>query len=452
MATQLSVWFFISVLVLAWMRNYKTFPVLARQFLCIAPFLPIVSLLNHNLDHEIWGTATRVLPMYAALVLLGMSFLIWRARGAALRWGVEEISVLLYIAFCVAQFPGSHDPVWSLGAWSWSAPGYLLFLMAGRASSREEFFGDKLPAFALLGFTGISLGLIVTGLLTGRAVDLFTTRNFGSIYASTAMLLFLVLFISLIWPVVRGSLGWSFTILLLSTVCLIASLSRSAIAVVPVYLVVAFPSARAHWKRTTLALTLTLAALAGGLFFAAERFDLNLELFDVWSSRWHDGDYAGAYRGARELRDTKFSYFHDEIWHDAPWHGQGYGSFRHFSDYTDAHDLLVTEAFENSLLAAMFLVLAFSIPRVIRALFFADLRPIAVSVLGFLFLGQVTGGMLAFRAQGHYYTAYTGWTLFYLVGFLCGQLQLGSRTIAALGAPRLAAAISPLCDPALLPE
>ena len=431
MLTQLSVLLFIGVLAAVWLRDYRSFPVLARKFLCIAPFLPVVSLLNHNVDHDQWGATARVLPMYVALGLLGLCFLIWKARGAALRWGSEEIFVLLYIGFCAVQIPGSPDPAWSLGAWSWSAPGYLLFLMAGRATARKEFFGDKFPVFALLGFTGVSLGLIVTGLATGRADDLFNTRNFGSIYASNAMLLFLALFVSLCWPLVRSSVAWSFTILLVSVVCLLASLSRSAIAVVPVYMVAAFPRSRAQWKRAALAITLVCATLAAGLYFAAQRFDLNAQLFDAWSARWYDGDYAGAYRGARELRDTKFSYFHDEVWRDAPWHGQGYGTFRHFSEYTDAHNLLVTEAFENSLLAALFLVLAFSLPKVLRALFVADLRPIAASILGFLFLGQVTGGMLAFRAEGHYYTAYTGWTLFYLVGFLSEQLRPRSHPSGA---------------------
>jgi hypothetical protein len=430
-STYLSASFFIAALVALWLRDHRTFPVLARKFLCIAPFLPIVSLLNHNLDHDKWGAAPRVLPMYVTLALLGVSLLIWRARGAAWRWGSEEICLLLYLVFCALQIPGSPDPAWSLSAWSWSAPGYLLFLMAGRATTGKEFFADKFPLFALLGFTGVSLALIVTGLVTGRAAELFNTRNFGSIYASNAMLLFLVLFVSLCWPLVRASLGWSFALLLVSLVCLLASLSRSAIAVVPVYLAAALPRSRAQWTRSALAVTLVCATLAAGLFFAARRVDLNAQLFDAWSARWYDGDYAGAYRGARQLRDTKFSYFHEEIWRDAPWHGQGYGSFRHFSEYTDAHDLLVTEAFENSLLATIFLVLAFSLPRVIRALFITELRPIAASILGFLFLGQVTGGMLAFRAAGHYYTAYTGWTLFYLVGFLSAQLRLRGQSRVA---------------------
>ena len=112
------------------------------------------------------------------------------------------------------------------------------------------------------------------------------------------------------------------------------------------------------------------------------------------------------------------------------------------TEYTDAHDLLVTEAFENSLLAALFLVLAFSLPRVIRALFIAELRPIAASILGFLFLGQVTGGMLAFRTEGHYYTAYTGWTLFYLVGFLSAQLRLrGQRAVVTIVQAKPTAAV-----------
>src|SRR5258708_19425104 len=110
--------------------------------------------------------------MYVGLGLLGLSFLLWRARGAALRLGSEEIFVLLYIGFCAAQIPGSPDPAWSLGAWSWSAPGYLLFLMAGRATTRKELFGAKFPVFPLLGFTAVSLPLIVTALAPARPHDL----------------------------------------------------------------------------------------------------------------------------------------------------------------------------------------------------------------------------------------------------------------------------------------
>lgn len=432
MATQLSVLFFLGVLAGVWMRDYKSFPILARTFLCIAPFLPVVSLLNHNVDNDKWGNSTRVLPMYFALVLLLLSLLIWRARGAALRIGSAEVFVLLYIVFCAVQIPGSVDRIWALCAWSWSVPGYLLFLIAGRATTSKEFSRDKLPVWTLLGFTGISLALIVIGLLTGRADILFHTRNFGSIYASTAMLMFLVQFVCMCWPVVRNSMRWSFVLLLGSFVCMGRSLSRTAIAAVAVYLVVVLTGTRTQLPRAVLVVALVSVTLVTALVFVRERLDLDAQLFVVWSDRWYGGDYASAYGTARDLRESKFSGFRREVWRDMPWHGQGFGTFRHFSEYTDAHDLLVTEAFENSFLAALFLVLAYSIPQVIKALFYPDLRAVAVSILGFIALGQVTGGMLSYRAEGHYYTAYPGWTLFYLVGFLSGQLRLRSQAGGAL--------------------
>ncbi len=401
----------------------------------MAPFLPLVSLLNHNLDQDRWGAATRVLPMYVTLILLLLSLLVWRARGGALRWGSAEIFVLLYIGFSAAQIPGSLDPAWAFSAWSWSVPGYLLFLMAGRATGSEEFRRDRWPAWTLLGFAGISVALIVTGLATGRADDLFHTRNFGSIYASNALLLFLTVFAGLAWVAVRRSVRWSFAILLVSALCMLLSLSRTAALTLAVYLLVVFTGRRQDLKRAALASILVLTTLGLGLALAQKRLALNIQLFEVWSDRFYGGDFSGAYNSARELRDTKFSYFHDEIWRDLPWHGQGYGTFRHFSDYTDAHNMLVTEAFENSLLAALFLVLAYSFPTLIRALFVTDLRPVALSALGFVLLGQVTGGMLAFRAEGAYYTAYPGWTMFYLVGFLSGQLRLRPHRARVLIAP-----------------
>ena len=434
MVTQLAVAVFVGLLVVLWMRGYQRFPGLARQYLCIAPFLPLVSLLNHNVDHERWGTTTRVLPMYVALLLLLLSLLLWRARGANLRFGVEELFILLYIGFCAAQIPGSVDWSWALCAWSWSAPGYLIFLIAGRAAAREEVYGDRLPVWTLLGVAAISVGLIVVSLVTGQATQLFYTRNFGSIYASTAMLLFLTLWFGLCWLVVRSSVTWSFVALVVSSVCMILSLSRTALLTLLVYLLVMVTGARGRVQRTALAIALVLVTLAVSFFFAAKRFDLDAELLQSWSARFHGGDYGGAYSAARQLRDANFSHFHEQIWRDVPWHGQGYGTFRHFSEYSDAHDLLVTEAFENSLLAAIFLVMAYSLPKVVKALFFADLRPIAISILGFMVLGQVTGGMLAWRSEDHYYTAYPGWTLFYLVGFLSAQLRLRSDRHGALAA------------------
>jgi hypothetical protein len=427
LVTQLSVLFFISALVVVWIRDYQSFPRLARKVLCLAPFLPLVSLLNHNIDHDRWGTATRVLPMYVALLLLLLSLLVWRARGAALRWGSEEFFVLLYIGFCAAQIPGSPDWAWALCTWSWSVPGYLLFLMAGRATGSEEFSQDRSPVWTLVGFAAISVALIVTGLLTGRADELFNTRNFGSIYASTAMLMFLTLFVGFCWITVRKSVAWSFTILLVSVLAMLLSLSRTATLTLAVYLLVVLTGSGRDWKRAAWAGTLVLGTLGAGTALAGKRFDLDAQLFEVWSARFFDGDYAGAYDSARELRDSKFFYFHEQVWREVPWRGQGFGTFRHFSDYTDAHNLLVTEAFENSLLAALFLVLAYSFPKLIQALFRAELRPVAVSILGFILLGQLTGGMLAFRAEGAYYTAYPGWTLFYLVGFISGQLRLRSQ-------------------------
>lgn len=452
MVTQLTVVFFVSLLAVLWMRGYKSFPVLARKFLCLAPFLALVSLLNHNVDSDRWGTTTRILPIYFALLLLFLSLLLWRARGAALRFGAEELFLGLYILVCAAQIPGSANPVWALSAWSWSAPGYLLFLMAGRATSKEEFAQDKLPAWTLLGFIGISLALVVVGLLTGRADILFHTRNFGSIYASTAMLMFLMLFIGMCWVTVSNSKRWSFVVLFVSFVCMLMSLSRTAIAVLAAYLAVIFTGSRTQMKQAALALTLVCVTLGVGLYFVGERIDLDVELFQSWSERWGGGDYASAYGAARALRESKFSGFRAEVFRDAPWHGQGFGTFRHFSEYTDAHDLLVTEAFENSLLAAVLLVLAYSLPNLIRGLLVAELRPVAVSILGFIILGQVTGAMLSYRAEGHYYTAYPGWTLFYLIGYVCGQLRLRSQRAGAITAQQKPPLGSVMHAPQPLPE
>jgi len=361
--------------------------------------------------------------------------LVWRVRGAAVRLGSAELFLLIYAGLCAAQVPGSPNPLWSLWAWSWSVPGYLLFLMAGRATSYELFYADKLPVWAFLGFTGISLALVATGLVTGRVDQLFHTRNLGSIYASTAMLMFVALFVGPCWRLVRHSLAWSFTFLLVSTVCMVVSLSRTAIGALAMYAATMFTGSWAQIRRGALASVFVLASLAGAFLLVQERLDLDYQLLDAWSERWRGGDYSQAYGDARYWRESKFAPFRRQIWHTEPWRGHGFGVFRYFSEYTDAHDLLVTEAFENSLLATLFLVLSYSLPIVIRALFIAELRGLALSVLGFIVLGQLTGAMLSYRAEGCYYTPYPGWVLFYLVGFISGQLRLRGQDCAVLRTP-----------------
>jgi hypothetical protein len=421
---------FVVLLAVLWARDGGSFPELARKFLCLAPFFPLVSLLNHNADNERWGTAVRVLPIYAALVLLLLSLLLWKARGAKLPLGGAGLCLLLYAALAALQIPGSVNPAWSLCAWSWSAPGYLLFLIAGRATPAEALVRDKLFVWSLLGFNAISQGLIATGLLTGRVDELFHTRNLGSIYASNAMLMTVVLFAGLCWPAVRDSLGWCFTFLLVNVSSMVLSLSRTAIGVVAVYLAVMAGGGRGGRQRALRAAGLLALVLLSLFLVARQRLDLDTQLLASWSSRWAEGDYTAAYLDARGLRESKFEGFHRAVWHDWPWHGQGIGTFLHFSQFSDAHDIFVTEAFENSLLAAIFLVLAYSLPQVARALFDPALRGIAVSILGFLVLGQMTGAMLAYRSEGNYYTAHPGWTLFYLIGVVSGQLRQRSAAVS----------------------
>ncbi len=406
MATPLFNLFVIALLLLLWLRDHRSFPRLARKFLYIGPFLPLASLLNHNVDHDHWGDGLRVAAIYVALTLLLLSLLVWQASTRKLRLGAAGHFLILYAVLSAAQIPGSKDAGWALWSWSWSVPGYVLFLVAGRASSPEEFYQDKLPLWAFFGFTGVSLALVAIGLLTGRVDQLFHTRNLGSIYASTAMLMYVTLAAGVCWALARQSRILIFLLLLTTCVCLVLSLSRTASGVMAIYLAVMFTSGWTYVRRSLAALVLISAILLGGFFVVRDRFNLDYQLLDAWSERFRGGDYAQAYGDARALRESKFANFRRRLWRIGPWHGEGFGTFRLFSDYTDAHDLLVTEAFENSLLAAGFLVLAYSLQAVSRALFHPDLRGIAFSLLGFVALGQLTGAMLSYRAEGAYYSPY----------------------------------------------
>jgi hypothetical protein len=414
---------FITLSVLLWTRLHGDFPSLALWYLWLAPFLPLVSLLNHNLDEDRYGSFVRLLPIYVVLALLFLSLYEWCRYRSKLQMGVEELFLALYILISLLQIPLSVDPVWALCAWSWSVPGYLLFLIAGRATRIEDLLKNRYALWTVVGFIGINIGLIVYGLMTERTDNLFYTRNFGSIYASTAMLAFLVLYSGVAWLVVRPSILWSYVFFITSAVAIGLSLSRTALLAVAVYIAHVLTPSRRFPKRGIIAVTLVIFTFGVSIIIIGQYFDLNTLMFSSWAQRFDDGSVLQAFTDAREYRVSLFDDIREQLTNENPVLGKGFAMFHEYSIYTDAHDLFVTEAFENSLIGAVSLFFAFGIPRAFWALTNYQLRPLAVSILGFLFLLQLTGGMLSYRAFDMYYSAYPGWMLFFLIGCLANAFR-----------------------------
>jgi hypothetical protein len=412
-----------------WVRFHGSFPVLALKYLCVAPFLPLIGVFNHNIDHDRFEAPVMLFPVYLLLGLLCLSLLEWSRALKHLRLGSAEMFLGLYALLTLLQIPLSTNPIWSLSTWTWSVPGYFLFLIAGRVTSVDDLSSTRGPFFAVLGFIGVNLGLIAFGLRTGRAETLFLTRNFGSFYASTAMLLFLSLFAGIAWLGVARSRVWRMVFLLVSAVAMVFSLSRTALLVLPEYASFLINRARRQRRgRLTVALFTVAAVLVG--YFLLNRSGLGTELALTWDQRFSGWRVWESFLDAQAARSEEFADYHRRAFSETLVLGWGFGTFRFFSNYGDAHNLFITEALENGLLAAVVLLLSFSIPRAAAALRDKSLRPIGASVLTFIAIALMTGGMLSNRSPGQYYSALPGWALFFLIGCL----NPGGRSVQSVTA------------------
>ena len=422
---------FVVVLAWWWVRWQHNFPALALRYMCAGPFLPLVSLLNHNIDADRFGAFVRTAPIYTAVLLLGISAARWRE----LILGVEGLFLAAYIAWSLVQIPLSSEPLWALCAWSFSAPGYLLFLMAGRASSLGALRAQRVRlAATAIAFVGIQVSLIAYGLFIGRATDLVQTRNFGSVWAGNTSLAFLALFGGLAWVAIRDSASLSYAFLVASAISMALTLSRTALLVLGIYLAFVFSPSAISRRRTLLAAVAVAITLWGAFTLLRQDLQLDAQLVDNWMVRFRDGDVLGAVAAAREARSEEFREYVDHVRTSNPLAGTGFGTFRSYSIYSDAHSLLLTEAFENSLLSAVLLLGAFGLPRTVRSLANPVVRPLALSIVGFLLLAEVTGGMLSYRSFDNYYATYPGWILFFTIGILARERTARRRSIALVPA------------------
>jgi hypothetical protein len=270
----------------------------------------------------------------------------------------------------------------------------------------------------VVAFIAIQVSLITFGLLTGKATDLVQTRNFGSVWAGNTMLAFLILFGGLAWLAIRGSSALVYAFLAASLVGMVLSLSRSALMVIAAYLAFLTVPMSAKRGRILVAAAIAFGTLGVAFVLLRQRLDLDTQLLGNWLVRFQGGDVVGAIGAASAGRQDEFAGFAEALFRTNVFFGTGFGTFKSFSIYSDAHNLLLTEAFENSVVSACFVLLAFGLPRAAIAVLSPRLRSIGVSILGFFVLAEITGGMLSYRSWDNYYAVYPGWTLFFMVGLL----------------------------------
>ena len=317
-------------------------------------------------------------------------------------------------------------------------PGCLLFLIAGQLSSVDDVTRDGKMVYVVLGFLSINLSLVAFGLLTGRATDVFHTRNFGSCFASNAVLLFLTIYSGLGWLHARTSFLRMFMFIGFSALSILISISRTSVAVALIYVSFLLTLHFRQFRR----LTVALAVAAGFLWIALFAFErvsglqFTNQLAVNWKNRLGHESLQGTFEAAMSHRVHIFNSEWREVIKQNPFIGQGYGNFQQTttSGFRDGHNLLLTELYENGWVATGFfyLLLAVGVWHAVRkfAAHSRDEWPIAFCFLGFLFVAHTTGAVLSSRGVDSYFTPVTGWGLCFLIGMLSRHRKARSLAMA----------------------
>ncbi len=425
----------IVLIVWIWNRKGASFSTLMRYYLWIIPFIPLLSLVDHNLDHDQFKFGepfhfVRVLPFYVIEICAFTSlYNSHRHHSRRSRLGLMGLFLAFYAILSLIQIPiSAAEPVWSLFAWSWNVPGLLLFYLAGTATSRNELSQGRAAIYTVLGYIGINISLIVYGLITGRASDLFHTRNLGSVYASTAMLGFLMLYAGIAWVQARTSTRWSYILLTVSIVAALLTLSRTAVLTIAMLFsfVLTF---RGQKKRQYVRVMGKVIITLGILFYLASTTGFAQRQIAVWGTR------LGSFGSAFETRQEEFGASGKEALTAFPLAGVGFGNFYITSGtgYRDAHNLFVTEVYENGLLAILFLYvfIASGVLYALRLLFNRESIPVSASVLSFLIMAHTGGGVLSIRGPDQYYTTFFGWMLCFLIGHLSLRARYTASSLSS---------------------
>jgi len=426
MATLVLLGLFLFSILYAWSRKKTSFPDLARTYLWITPFVPLVSLINHNIDHDRFGPFFRFLPFYFMTGLLLTSLHLSVEVGYRWRFTKEFLFLGLYALLSLLGIFWAADPVWGLITWSWAIPGCVLFLIAGHSTSPQDIATSRVWAYTVLGFLGVNLALVAYGMLTGRATDLFFTRNFGSCFASNAVLIFLTLYSGFAWLRVRSSFVLMFLFFCFSALSILISISRTSVAVVLVYVsfLATLPLRQAHRLVVSLLIAGACLCLVVQSFSRVSGFNLSEQLIMNWGARLGGESLGANFEHAMSHRSHIFQAEWRHVREANPFIGVGFGNFHATSHggFRDGHNLLLTEVYENGLFATVFLYALFSCGVLATAgkvlQFSRDEWPMGFCLWAFLFVSHTTGAVLSSRGSDSYFTPVYGWALCFLIGFL----------------------------------
>lgn len=447
MATLFVFGVFMFLILRAWSQKKSRFPELAQRYLCLMPFVPLISLINHNIDHERFGMSFRLAPFFLMSVLLAYSFGMHRSISASYRGGKEFLFLACYAVLSLFSAFFATDITWALISWGWTVPGCLVFLVAGQMSRIDDLARNREMVYTVLAFLSINLALVAYGLLTGRASDVFHTRNFGSAFASNSVLLFLTVYSGFGWVHARKSFVWMFLFIGFSAFSMLISISRTSVGVALIYASF-MVTLRFHEFRR---LAVSIAVATCFLWIALIAFEKvsGLQFTDQLVVNWQNRLGSGSLQRTFEAAMSHRAHIFDEEWRhvadQGPFVGEGFGNFQATTSggFRDGHNLLLTESYENGWMATGFLYafLIAGIGHAIRKLSSGsrDEWPIPFCLLGFMFIAHTTGAVMSSRGFDSYYTPVSGWGICFLIGLLSSNRKAAIHQLSShrIPSPRI---------------
>ncbi|MEK6628241.1 MAG: hypothetical protein AABY53_06410 [Bdellovibrionota bacterium] len=390
---------------------------LVKHHLAIMPQAPVVMFLHHNLDKKSF-TEPRwflMLPVFISLAILSAAtirFFIQQKDKINVALSPLMIAYFAYSILCIISAVFSDNPQWGLYAILWTIPFGFIFFIAGRKAEDES---TSIPLTLSVIFSCLlSFSIVMFALVTGMAYSLFYTRSYGSILSITGLLQMLILYVPLASFEVRKNkiINWIFW--LLPPFMFALSLSRSAVVPAAVYLLTVIVHFKLDLKsmflRPWFYVVSVILGISGMLVVSFTHVGY------IWTTRFTQMDYA------IQRRIEAFGVYWASATSGNPFYGVGYGltKFHHSEGFTDLHNMLLTELYENGLGAAIMfgLVLIVAIYYILNSFFRRKSLIVAFAVLLTLILAHAQGINLAIRNPGAYNTPYLMCILFFMFGLL----------------------------------
>lgn len=407
-------------LMLLTIHGELTFVRISRAHLAFMPLATLVVFFHHNLDSQKVPEPRwlLLLPVFLSLLILMWSLIgFFRKNKSSLLYffDIGMIAFIIYAIGSVSSALFSENPGWALYAITWTLPFGVIFYFAGRATSLASLGLHSYFSWTVILACSFSIAIVAFALLSGRASSLVNTRSYGSILATPGTLRLLMIFLPFAVFEIRREkylqiLFWTIIPLLMSI-----SLSRSVLFPFLVF------AASICWKikqsSTNSRSAISPIALLAGAICAFGIIALALD--PDWLTSFMNLPHAAT------LRLERFWPYWATVGEGNPFLGIGFGLTRYYhpEQFTDLHNLLLTEIFENGLLAgiAVFVILCEFLYLGFKSLN-REIWPIGLAGILTVAMAHTTGINFGVRSPLSYNTPYFLCAFFFLYGFMKGQI------------------------------